>query len=101
MQLTSDETQAIENGQVVSVAVNATECVILRKDLFERVKYLIYDDADLTQEEMRQILARLGTEAGWDDPQMDVYDNYDEVISTLVKGNRFYDNHENQPADFA
>ncbi len=83
MQLTTDETQAIENGQVVSVAINKTECVILRKDLFERVKYLIYDDSELSPDEMRHLLARLGSEAGWDDPEMDIYDNYDEERKKL------------------
>ena len=78
MHLTSDETHAIENGQVVPVAVNSTDCVIMRKDIFERVKYLIYDDSELSHEEMQHLLARLGSLAGWDDPQMDVYDNYDE-----------------------
>lgn len=78
MELTTNQTQAIEQGQAVPVAVNQTECVILRKDVFDRVQHLIYDDSDLTSEEMQFLLATIGREAGWDEPAMDAYDNYDE-----------------------
>jgi hypothetical protein len=81
MQLTASQTRAIEEGQAVPVAVNQTDCVILRKDVFDRVQHLIYDDSDLTPEEMRSLLARMGREAGWDEPEMDAYDNYDEERS--------------------
>ena len=81
MDLTSDQTQAINDGHVVPVAINQTECVIVRKDVFDKVQQLIYDDGDLTRDEMQAILARVGKEAGWDEPEMDAYDNYDEEWS--------------------
>jgi hypothetical protein len=81
MELTSQQTDAIASGQAVPVAVNETECVILRKDLFERVRHLIYDDGDLTRDEMQNLIAAIGMEAGWNEPEMDAYDNYDEELA--------------------
>ncbi len=83
MKLTSDQTKAIEDGQAVPVAVNQTDCVILRKDVFDRVQHLIYDDSDLTRDEMQHLLAKIGSQAGWDEPEMDAYDNYDEERKKL------------------
>ena len=46
--------------------------------MYERIKTLLYDDRDWTPEEQLALLAESGKRAGWDDPAMDVYDNYDE-----------------------
>lgn len=48
--------------------------VILRAEIYERLKGLLYDDSDWTPEEQLQLLAESGKRAGWDDPTMDVYD---------------------------
>ena len=50
--------------------------------MFERLKQLLYDDRDLTPQEQLGLLAESGNRAGWDDPEMDVYDNYDENRQT-------------------
>lgn len=52
--------------------------VLVRKEAYERLKRLLYDDSDWTPEERLLLLAESGRRAGWDDPEMDVYDNYDE-----------------------
>jgi hypothetical protein len=39
---------------------------------------LQYEDDEPTDDEKRQQLAGSGERAGWTDPAMDVYDNYDE-----------------------
>jgi hypothetical protein len=38
---------------------------------------------DLTPEEQIILLASSGNRAGWDDPEMDAYDNYDENLNKL------------------
>ncbi len=53
-----------------------TEYVVLRADVFERVKSLLEAD-DLSSEEKLRLLAESGREAGWDAPEMDDYDDYD------------------------
>ncbi len=42
--------------------------VILRAEIYERLKGLLYDDSDWTPEEQLQLLAESGKRAGWDDP---------------------------------
>lgn len=54
------------------------EYVILPAEVFERWKRLLYDDGDWTPEEQLRLLAESGQRAGWGDPAMDVYDNYDQ-----------------------
>jgi hypothetical protein len=52
--------------------------VLVRKEVFERIKGLLYDDSEWTFAEQLRLLAESGTRGGWDAPEMDVYDNYDE-----------------------
>jgi hypothetical protein len=55
------------------------ECYVLVKaEVFDRLKQLLYDDTPPSDEEKRRQLAASGERAGWADPEMDVYDNYNE-----------------------
>jgi hypothetical protein len=53
-----------------------TEYVVLRADVYERVKPLLEPD-DLSRDEKLRLLAESGLRAGWDSPEMDDYDHYD------------------------
>jgi hypothetical protein len=59
-----------------------TDYVLLRADIYERVQALV-EQADLTPEEKLLLLAESGRRAGWDAPEMDDYDNYDESRKKL------------------
>ncbi len=74
MNLTNEQLKAIEEGQPVPVIVDATRCVVIREDVFERVQQAVADD----HQELRAILARSVESSDWNDPKMDVYDHYDE-----------------------
>jgi hypothetical protein len=50
------------------------EYVVVRADLYERIKSLFKAD-DLSGEEKRLLLAESGKRAGWDSPEMDDYDD--------------------------
>ncbi|HEV2972099.1 MAG TPA: hypothetical protein VGY55_19155 [Pirellulales bacterium] len=52
------------------------EYVVVRADLYQRVKSLFETD-DLSSEEKRLLLAESGKRAGSDSPEMDEYDDYD------------------------
>lgn len=52
--------------------------VLLRAEVYDRLKQLLVDDGDWTPEEQLRLLAESGNRAGWDNPEMDVYDHYDE-----------------------
>ena len=54
------------------------EYVIVRAEVYQRFKNLLVEDADWTPEEQLRLLADSGQRAGWDDPEMDVYDTYEE-----------------------
>ncbi len=54
-----------------------TEYVVLRADVYDRIQGLFVDDTPLTVDEKRAVLIRVGLRAGWDDPEMNVYNDLD------------------------
>jgi hypothetical protein len=52
--------------------------VLMPAEVYDRWQRLLYDAGDWTPEEQLRLLAESGKRAGWDDPAMDIYDNYDE-----------------------
>ena len=74
---TADQIRAIEQCEAVAVTVDGTECVIVRRDVYERARRVVeYDDREWGPEERRAVLRSFGEKAGWDDPQLDVYEQY-------------------------
>lgn len=51
--------------------------VLVRKEVYERMKGLLYDAGEVPDEELRLLLARSATANGWNEPAMADYDNYD------------------------
>ncbi len=82
IELTKEQRQQLERGNVVDVVDphTAQVYVLLRKDLYERVQRLLYDDSEWTEDELRLQLSRSAKDNGWDEPGMDGYDRYDEEI---------------------
>jgi len=87
MELTQEQLRKVReaNGDAIVLTDPETqqEYVLIRAEVYERLKRLVYDDTPQTDEEKRQQLAESGKRAGWDDPEMDVYDNYDENLKKL------------------
>jgi hypothetical protein len=52
-----------------------TEYVLLNAAVYERVRAL-FEEVPLTVPEQVALLRAAGDRAGWDDPEMDVYDNF-------------------------
>jgi hypothetical protein len=50
--------------------------VVIRAEIFERLKHLFADEP-LGDAERSQLLLDAGKRAGWDDPEMDVYNELD------------------------
>lgn len=63
MDLTAEQRTAIEAGEPVPYVVGRTECVVLRKDVFERMQQVAYDDGDWTEEEMLSLAQRTFADA--------------------------------------
>jgi hypothetical protein len=55
MELTAEQERAIQNGQTVAVTIGTAECVVLRKDVYERAEQM--DFSPWTKEEMDLLAA--------------------------------------------
>ncbi|HEV8058300.1 MAG TPA: hypothetical protein VGP68_00380 [Gemmataceae bacterium] len=84
IELTEQQWQEAAMSEPLAVNPRTGESyVLIPKSLYDRVKDLLYVGQDLTPEEQGQLLASSGKRAGWDDPEMDAYDNYDENFKKL------------------
>lgn len=54
-----------------------SEYVLLPADLYDQLQELFYEHSTLTQDEKRALMLQAGMRAGWDDPEMDVYNDLD------------------------
>ena len=79
IQLTAEQWASIEGSatpvRVSAPAENGT-FVLMKADVYERFKSLFEEDPVTEQERLFQ-LQQFGKRAGWDDPEMDVYDDLD------------------------
>ncbi len=50
---------------------------LVAQEQYERVKTL-FEAQSLSIQEQKELLRNAGRRAGWDDPEMDAYDRYDE-----------------------
>jgi hypothetical protein len=80
IEITPELRQRLENGKAVDISDSETNqvYVLMRKDIYDRVRRFLYDDSEWTEGELRLQLARSAKENGWDEPGMEVYDRYDE-----------------------
>jgi len=82
IELTQEQRQQIRQANGAEVRFRDPEAdreyVILPAEIYDGLRQLLSDDGDWTPEEQLLLLAESGRRAGWDDPEMEVYDNYDE-----------------------
>ena len=77
MTLSSEQIEAAKEGKAVKVSAEGTEFVLLRTDVYDQVKRVVeYDDQTWTKEEKAALLQSFRARAGWDDPELDVYEQY-------------------------
>ena len=72
----ANATQGNEVPIRVSDPAQNTTFVLVRADVYERFKSLFEEDP-VTEQERRFQLEQFGKRAGWDDPEMDVYNDLD------------------------
>ena len=89
--LTKEIQQAIKDSQEEPVRLvdpeTNVEYVVVPVETFERMrKGVYYDDGPITEEEQTALLVEMGLSIGWDDPEMDVYNDmvpgWDDESST-------------------
>jgi hypothetical protein len=76
MTLTNQQLQAFQANGSVPVVIDGVDCVVVRADVFEKVKSIL--DDGLTHDELRAMLAHSAQNSDWLHPAMDIYDRYDE-----------------------
>ena len=79
--LTEELQQAVQdaNKQPIRLVDPNTnlEYVVLPAEIFDRVQHVFCEANPLTIEEQRALLVQVGLGVGWDDPEMDVYNELD------------------------
>ena len=58
LDLTAEQRTALESGEPVPCVLEKTECIVVRKDVFERMRHVAYDDSEWTSEEMIALAER-------------------------------------------
>lgn len=78
MHMPSELKQALEaaHGGPVEITDGDEHYVLVRAEVFERFKEL-FEAGQLAAEERAGLLHDAGKRAGWDDPEMDVYNDLD------------------------
>ena len=51
--------------------------MLLQAEMYDQLHGLLYNETPLTPDERRAVLIQAGLRAGWDDPEMDVYNELD------------------------
>ncbi len=67
MILSAEQLQAIQKGEAVVLTVDETECVLVRRDVFQKIQQGPYDDSDWTEGEMSALAEQMFDEL--DHPQ--------------------------------
>lgn len=58
MTLTSEQAKTLADGGAVPLTIEQTPCVIVRQDVFERMKSFDYDDSEWRDEELMLLASR-------------------------------------------
>jgi hypothetical protein len=79
IELTEQQRQELAQGESTAIdpQTKATY-VLVRKEIYDRMKGLLDIDGNGGEHELRLLLARSSAANGWDEPGMDAYDRYDE-----------------------
>jgi hypothetical protein len=79
--LPDDLRQAIEKegGSPIHLVDTATNAhyVLMRAEQYENLKTLFVESEEFDPRELYPLVAKSAAAAGWDDPEMDVYNDYD------------------------
>ena len=63
MTLTRDQKNAVEHGQAVPITLDGTDCIVVRRDVYERLSRAEYDDTEWHEDELRALASRTFDEA--------------------------------------
>ena len=78
MTLTSEQIQAIKEGEpVVFMPPEIGEqCIVIRKDVYQRLVHLEYDDREIDAARLYPMIGRIMEEDDANDPALESYQKY-------------------------
>jgi hypothetical protein len=78
MDLTSDQVRAIREGEAVAVVPPEVgeECVVLRRNAYEKNKHLLYDEGEPDPARFYPIVGAIMAEDDAQDPALESYQKY-------------------------
>jgi hypothetical protein len=76
MELTKEQLEAVRGGESVRLNEGGTDLVVVRADVFERLRGLLYDESPWTDEEMDRLAAEDVDALGWEG--MEAYQGEDQ-----------------------
>ena len=79
MNLTSEQVRAIREGAPVPIIPPEVgdECVVLRRDAYEKIKHLLYDDdSEVDPARFYPLVSAITAEDDADDPALESYQKY-------------------------
>ena len=78
MDLTSEQVQALRNGSPVPVLPPEVgeECVVLRKDAYEKIKHLLYDDSEVDPSRFYPLISAMMADDDKNDSALESYQKY-------------------------
>ena len=78
IELTEAQRHELTESEPTAIDPRTKETYILvRKNVYDRIKGLLSEDGEWTEDELRLLLARSSEANGWNKPGMDDYDHYD------------------------
>ena len=80
MNLSEAQLAAVQRGDSIRVRDNDTDLVVMRADLFDRLRQAVYDDTPWSDEEMDLLAAEDADALGWQG--MDGYQSMDHESET-------------------
>jgi hypothetical protein len=66
MTLSTEQLAAVQDGESVRFKEDGTELVVVRADVFDRLRQALYDDSPWTDEEMDLLAAENADALGWE-----------------------------------
>ena len=81
MRLSEQQMTALRNGEAVRTLDEDLECVSCVRTSMTGSNSCCTTIGDWTDDELRRALAQSAEANGWNEPEMDAYDNYDEQMA--------------------
>ncbi len=78
IELTEQQRQELSVPEPIAIDPNTKKTyVLVQKNVYDRIKGLLHDNGEWTDDELRLLLAPSADANGWNEPAMDDYDDYE------------------------